>query len=83
MGGWAKDVFNNNNLPLTLDQASLRVQVQTWLAVLYKSGWPMVDFGLVSDRFSNANYNDLVMVWQDFMNFGFAEETVYMGEDED
>lgn len=74
MGGWTREVFNSNLLPLTLDQEALRVRVQAWLARLYLMGQPMVDFVMVGERFPGVNYNDLMQVWDDFHRCGYLEE---------
>jgi hypothetical protein len=74
IGGYSKDFFNHNILPLTYDQEVLRTEVQTWLVELHRMGATQIDFIVVGDRFPNANYNDLVMVYEDFHRNGILEE---------
>ena len=74
MSGWTNEMFNNNLPPLTLDQTSLLVQVQTWLAKLFLLGQPIPHFVQVGEMFPHVNYEDLVQVWDDFQRSGFSGE---------
>jgi hypothetical protein len=74
MGGWTKEVFNNNILPLTHDQEVLRTDVQAWMAELYRMGAIEINFVMVGDRFPSADYTDLMKVYDDFHRAGFVEE---------
>jgi hypothetical protein len=76
VSGWSKELYNDNLVPLTYEQERLRDKVQPWLAGLYKLGATTIDFVMVGDAFPNADYADLMRVYDDLHRNGFLEEHV-------